>query len=229
MRTFNHTTLIAGLMIVLVWASTSHAIVTPNRFHEFPIPGSVYESLGGTSFPNSTVPVEILSMDLVGLASPGDSVALPLPGETFQVDSFFDVFTELRVGPNIFMVDSFFDVTFEISGRSAAGSWDTEIVAMSLKGEVGGIPVEIRESPRMKSMGQHRIGVLNDHAFHVNSFFDIYTELSIGGGPFIPAASSMPLQLTRIVPEPSGALLMLFGLVGQGIAVRRRRSSARVG
>ena len=77
----------------------------------------------------------------------------------------------------------------------ATGSWDTEIVSMSLTGNIGGIPIEIRESPGAASLGHTTITDLGDGTFNVDSFFDVFTEISVGGGPFIPADGVVPVEL----------------------------------
>ncbi len=66
------------------------------------------------------------------------------------------------------------------------GTFDTEIIAMSLTGDAGGIPVEIRESPSLPSQGMTIIEMLPAGDFLIDSFFDVFTELSVNGGPFQP-------------------------------------------
>jgi hypothetical protein len=59
---------------------------------QFTIPDSVYESTGGTNYPTSPIPIELVSLHSV----PGTGqMPLPEPGTGATVDSFFDVFTEL--------------------------------------------------------------------------------------------------------------------------------------
>ncbi|MDP6527067.1 MAG: hypothetical protein QGH15_23055 [Kiritimatiellia bacterium] len=91
----------------------------------------------------ATIDTEILSMSL----TPRSSIYI-FGGNSFQVDSFFDVFTELSVAADpptqTFQVDSFFDVFTELSidppgappAPGAPGTFDTEIVALSLSGSV---------------------------------------------------------------------------------------------
>jgi len=226
MRTLHPTVaVVVGLFTLFVGAPAAEAVVVVSSGQDrFPVPGSIYESDKGTTYPSSTVPTEMVSMSLTGAITPVDSVALPPSGETFQVDSFFDVFTELRVGGTEFVVDSFFDVFFEITGGGgdATGVWETEMVSMSLRGDVGGIPLEIRESPQMRSTGLQTVTDIAGPEFQVDSFFDVFTEISIGGGPFIPAASPVRLHLTGIVPEPTSAMLVVTGVFGLLVPGRRK-------
>ena len=132
----------------------------------------------------------------------------------FQVDSFFDIFTELSMDGGGFVVDSFFDITYSSnSGRkdirgnvgwrqsniegtggdvdsffdvffditytdvdpiSDTGKVETEIVSMSLKSsfgqKLGGFAKGVAQVGLSVSQG--------------DSFFDIFTELSVDGGNF---------------------------------------------
>ena len=66
--------------------------------------------------------------DIQHMPSPGHTtltlVSFPTPGGVYQIDSFFDVFTELQQvappGPGTTSIDSFFDVFTEI-GLSLPG------------------------------------------------------------------------------------------------------------
>ena len=95
-------------------------------------------------------------------------------------------------------------VTTLVRGKGGAttGSWDTEILSMSLSGDVGGVSIEIRESPSLPSPGQTTVVDLGGGQYQIDSFFDVYTELSIDGGAFQPqtnAAGRMSLRRTRPV------------------------------
>ncbi len=112
------------------------------------------------------------------------------------------------------------------------GTWDTEMVSMSLTGDVllpFGPPlvVVVRESPTLQSTGQTTITDLGRGEFQIDSFFDVFTELSLDGGlNFIPSTGSTRMILT---PEPSSVLSLLslvaVGCIG-GIARYRRRLAA---
>ncbi|MBC8425494.1 hypothetical protein H8E07_15350 [bacterium] len=80
-------------------------------------------------------------------------------------------------------------VVFGRTGNTT-GTFDTEIVSMSLTGNIGGQPVEIRESPTHASPGQTTITDLGGGQFQIDSFFDVFTEVSVAGSPFMPAADS---------------------------------------
>ncbi len=92
------------------------------------------------------------------------------------------------------------------------GSWDTEMISMSLTGDVplpGGqsLPLVVRESPSQDSQGHVTVTDLGNGQFQVDSFFDVFTELSVdGGGTFIPSTDS-----TRVELAPPPRLVTLVG------------------
>ncbi|MBN1787476.1 MAG: PEP-CTERM sorting domain-containing protein [Sedimentisphaerales bacterium] len=148
--------------------------------------------------------------------TPGDLP--PSSGGSLPVDSFFDVFTELSVdGGNSWMADSFFDVFVELSVDGGGGTFQTEIVSMTLSGH-SAMPIIIRESPQMVSSGMHVVEQIpGTNLFHIDSFFDVFTELSVDGGQtWIPACAPMRLPAT---PEPTTIALLTLG----GLILRRKK------
>jgi len=144
------------------------------------------------------------------------SVQPPLPqGAEWRVDSFFDVFTELSIGSTDTIVERLaVPVTLgtvpkqplEPSGAST-GSWDTEIIAMSLSGELpgsapGSLVVRGGRDFGLPSPGHTTLTRVGDGRFTVDSFFDVFTEISIdGGNNFRPGTSPARMQTE---PGPSG-------------------------
>jgi len=60
--------------------------------------------------------------------------------------------------------------------------------------------------------------------FHIDSFFDVFTELSIdGGASWIPSTASTHVDLAPL-PEPGS--LTLLGVAALGLMARRRRRAA---
>jgi len=117
---------------------------------------------------------------------------------------------------------------------STTGSYNTEIISMNLSGEVsltGGITLQIllRESPTLLSMGLTGITDLGSGRFQIDSFFDIFTEISFDGGQAWTPANG-PSRFT-LQPSPSPipvpAAVWLFGsaLVGL-VGLSRRKKSA---
>ncbi len=79
---------------------------------------------------------------------------------------------------------------------------------MDLTGEVGGIPIEIHESPNLPSPGETSVNELGGGLYEIESFFDISTELTLWSGP--PTRSVGP---TRLVLTP-GRLVRFEVVVG---------------
>ena len=135
--------------------------------------------------------------------------------ETETVDTVVEGTFDLGSGPQAVILTG--PVTTVVRGKGGAttGSWDTEILSMSLSGDVGGVSIDIRESPSLPSPGETSVLANGDGTFQIDSFFDVFTELSIDGGPFQPqtnGAGRMDLEPIRpsvdlpspgLPPEPN--------------------------
>jgi hypothetical protein len=93
------------------------------------------------------------------------------------------------------------------------GTFATEMLGMDLSGD----GVMIRESPTRSSLGQTTITDIGGGEYRIDSFFDIFTEISPNGLLWFPAAASTHVDL---VPEP--ASLGVMGLGAMLLLYRRR-------
>lgn len=119
--------------------------------------------------------------------------------------------TELT-GPVSMMTRDKWDVT--------TGMFDAEIVSMELSGQIDGWTLEIHESPTLPSLGRTLITDLGGGLYAIDSFFDVFTEISVDGGlTWIPSNDSMHMNLE--VPEP--ATIAMLGL-GAFLMSRKRRA-----
>jgi hypothetical protein len=76
----------------------------------------------------------------------------------------------------------------------------------------------------MASTGKTSVDALGEGGpFQIGSFFDVFAELSIDGGPFVPGPPRHT-EVTAAAPEPGTTGLAVIGLAGLiGSALRRRR------
>lgn len=99
---------------------------------------------------------------------------------------------------------------------NTTGTFQTEMLQLDLTG--GGIMV--RESPTLASLGQTTVTDMGGGTFKIDSFFDIFTELSLDNGTnWIPATGTA--ERVELVPEPGSLALMIAGFALFGWGTRR--------
>lgn len=213
----------------------------------FPPPPLNFPDLGATD----TIDVEIVSLSLHG--SRPLVVHPPSPtGGSFIVDSFFDITYEINAtngnGPPTHVVDSFFDIEYSMEvtpGRTdtlPTGElrtfFDTEMLSMSLSGsrhiDLPGDPdfdfaIQLVEGFAAGLDGHVTVLKLaGGGGFTVDSFFDVFVELSVDGGPPVPSLENSQLRLLSqnqvVVPEPATGGMVAFALLAVLLANRRRES-----
>lgn len=149
-----------------------------------------------------------------------DSMPPPPPSGT-QVHTFFSTVSGTISGPSLpatFVSIPGVATTVRVTHVGDMGStriFDTEILSLNLSS--GGLM--IRESPTLSSPGATSITEAGGGMYHIDSFFDVFTELSVDGGQsWIP--SDGPTRM-KLIPAPGAIALTGAGLlVG---AARRRR------
>ena len=180
---------------------------------------------------------EMLSMSLS--RSPGTAETITdIGGNQFRIESFFDISYQVDLPdpgptPDVFF-DVFFDVILDASddGNPDTARSEVEILSMDLSGSTGG-PNNLT-IPRLSPAADHRghVTILksptNPNDFQIDSFFDVFFELSLDGGNSW-LSSSEPVRLfeseTFSIPEPSA--VGLLGLASVALVARRREARDR--
>jgi len=191
----------------------------------FPNPIGTYYSTN-TGFyvvPSRGAAAGLVTLEGLILTSPTASIPPPAApgaavwaaGATFNAQTYMSFFG----GPTLPSFNAAQPAAASITGVLDAPpvhTYDTEMLALNLSGLPFG--AMIRESPTLPSPGKHTI-VETPPNFQIDSFFDVFTELSLdGGASWIPATG--PVHIVN--PEP-GSLALLACLAAPLICRRRAR------
>jgi hypothetical protein len=142
----------------------------------------------------------------------------PAPGmhDVHNFPSQIDCFVSFD-GVNYSPFSTSASVTVYIASGIDSGNtrnFDTEM--LGLDASLGG-GVMIRESPTLASTGQTSITDNGNGTYMIDSFFDVFTELSVDGGMTWMPDLNGPARMT-LTPEPATLLLLGLG----GLVLRKR-------
>lgn len=166
--------------------------------------GCAYPAPGAVFYPGTPGPHGVRNAYLHD-----PNACAPMPGGS-PVNSFFDIFVELDLTTNGGASWTTYTLGLRPCGVQLNPPvpvppdlhFDTEMLAMSLSG--GGMPVMIRESPTLASYGGTNQRDLGGGNYRIDSFFDVFTELSLDGGQsWFPTSDQM--HLTTVDQSPTRA------------------------
>jgi exosortase sorting signal-containing protein len=131
----------------------------------------------------------------------------PPPGgsQDHEFDSLMDAQITTNRGASYMWVRANARCRVHVTHTGSSGGtqhYETEMLQLDISG--GGLPpgVAIRESPTNRSSGQLTIQPAPGGGYNVNSFFDVWTDLTIdGGASWLPSTSAAHMVLTSPSPE----------------------------
>lgn len=167
-----------------------------------------------------------------------DDVSLTASGapETFSGANELDSFTGYLSGEVIqdntddlgpFSLPGTFELELQDRSSGQDGTFNSEIPEFDFSGDLPGIgPAELNiDGSPLVAPSSTTITDAGGGQFHITSFFDIFTEISIDGGNFIGSNQTSSVFDVAQSPEPGSAALALLGVIALLVFVRRARAA----
>jgi hypothetical protein len=191
------------------------------------------------TLPNTCISVVCLeNMQLSNFNTTSSSISGGNELTVSTVDLTANLFANVSGSPGMFIspieLTGQVDITyFDKDTLSQQGTFNAQITSLDLSGSFTGMAgthqINAMLNPADQSTGVTTIEPLPGPppAWNVSSFFDVFAELSIDNGPFVPG----PERTASLAPEPAsyaplGAGLAMIFLLGVGRAKRLTRPSA---
>jgi hypothetical protein len=218
---------VAALLLAVSWESPARAQLITTNPGLPPGPNGGYKTAAQV---HATYPgVQISQVDHTGF----NSIQLAQSGNN-QIESFnSSLFGVATIGAVSVPFQLIGPVQIEVFNKyvnnveQTTGTWSTQMLSMDMTGNVAGHSVEIMLDPALgSSTGSTTVAPLGGGQFRIDSFFDVFTEISLDHGAF-QGQTDGPTHVTlQTVPEPSiWIMLAAAGLIVPGfLRLQRRRA-----
>jgi hypothetical protein len=158
----------------------------------------------------------------------GTDRTVDMTGESIDSSIFFsaDIYSDTGGHPGTFLglLNMSGPIGIFYSGRtsdSELGMFPSSLTELDLTGMFNGHSIEVILNPMMTSSGPTMISSFGSD-FLVSSFFDVFAEISIDHGSFMPG----PPRTFTLTPEPGSISLLALGVLGVAGELRRRARAA---
>ena len=173
---------------------------------------AIYASPGGT--------IDLINVRHTNFSNVQRSTSDPDEMDTF--DSSLYGMVDHNGGTALFGLDGPVTVTEFGKAGQVTGTFSTQMDSMDMTGYIDGHSVEVKLDPARPTLGSTTITDLGDGMYHIDSFFDVFTEISIDHGAFSPQIGGPSVVTLTCTPEPSTWGLFCCGAMGlAGIGARR--------
>jgi PEP-CTERM motif len=187
-----------------------------------------YQSAPGAlttfNYGGNSIVVELISLQPNAATATQDFVSSP--GN--EIDTFASILSgAVSVNGSAFSQFTLSDPSTRVEefGRTSSnqlGTFNTQMLNLDLTATVGGTTVEARLDPTNPTTGQTTITNVGGGEFQIHSFFDVFTEISLDHGPFVPQNSGPTVLTLQNTPEPASLTLLGTSIAAFG-AFRLRR------
>jgi hypothetical protein len=207
---------------MLVSAPSFAGLITTNP--DLP-PDGDYVSVAGWEYPQSSDPtIRLQDVVLRPLFSPPPVNVNIGPDESIIFQGRLEA-NEVGVGWGATTLEGAINIVHQGKADQTTGTFLGEIISLELSGTISSVgKVLFRESPTLDSDGQTAITDIGGGLYRIDSFFDVFTELSLDQGTtWLPSMESTRLTLEpEQIPAPAPFALLVAGLAG--LWMRRART-----
>jgi hypothetical protein len=178
-----------------------------------PLLGDPYTIPGGACFSGASVCVAGGSFTLTALTSSSASGGT----EDFTTNAVATIY--LTPAATVTLTGSIEQEVLGRTGLAESGTWTVDLLSLSLSGSLGGYPLTMTLNPSDPSSGTTLIAP-DGGDFIVNSFFDVFAELTYDGPNGVLTATPSGIATATNAPEPATLALLAGSLLAMS-AVRR--------